>query len=309
MRKAPAQMRRGFFLTEGYNRLKSQSLCFIRSVRRGNKKDMKEQTLMMNFQELRENESSRRVFLTRMAAAGLGVAALGLFTQNPARATGKQLLDIVTVPDNENFPGIPGKGNIKVLNYALALETLEADLYRQALNLAAGKDIATPLPGDVSGYALSIPAGDLPNPHPAMGFLYLQQFAAVEAAHRDFLRAAIQQMGGTPITPNPGGYKAPFGSDLRSILEVILQVEETGVRAYLGAAYALTDLKLTQTAASIYSTEARHSALLKLTLIRDPSPTRQLGDEQVTPRQVGEYDFEYFQTPEQILKAVQPFFA
>ena len=264
---------------------------------------------MMNFQELRENESSRRVFLTRMAAAGLGVAALGLFTQNPARATGKQLLDIVTVPDNENFPGIPGKGNIKVLNYALALETLEADLYRQALNLAAGKDIATPLPDDVSGYTLSIPTGGLPNPHPQMGFQYLQQFAAVEAAHRDFIHAAIQSMGGTPVGPHPGGYTAPFGTDLKSILELILKVEETGVRAYLGAAGAITDLKLTQVAASIYSTESRHASVVKLTLIQDPSPTRQPGDEQVTPRQQGEYDFEYFQTPEQILKSVQPFLA
>lgn len=264
---------------------------------------------MVDFQELQDNEHSRRTFLTRMAAAGLGTAALALFSERPAQATGKQLLDIVTTPDNENFPGIPGRGkNAQVLNYALALETLEADLYRQALNLAAGKDITTPLPDDVSGYTLSIPGG-LPNPHPAMGFLYLQQFAAVEAAHRDFLRAAIQQRGGEPVAPNPGGYKAPFGPDLRSILEVILQVEETGVRAYLGAAGAITDLKLTQVAASIYSTECRHSSVLKLTLIRDPSPTRQLGDEQVTPRQVGEYDFEYFQTPEQILHAVQPFLA
>lgn len=265
---------------------------------------------MIDFHDLRLDGSSRRTFLTRMAAAGLGTAALGLFAARPARATGKQLLDLVTTPDNENFPGIPGKSkNERVLNYALALETLEADLYRQALNLAAGKDIGTSLPEDTSGYTLSIAPGDLPDPHPQMGFTYLQQFAAVEAAHRDFLRAAIQQMGGTPIAPNPGGYRAPFGNTLRSILETILMVEETGVRAYLGAAGAITDLKLTQVAASIYSTEARHSSVMKIILLRNPSPTRMPGDEQVTPRQVGEYDFEYFQTPEQILNAVRPFMA
>lgn len=265
---------------------------------------------MMDFQNLCRDTSSRRLFLGRMAAAGLGAAALSLFDARPAQATGKQLLDIVTTPDNEHFPGIPGRSkNERVLNYALTLETLESDLYRQALNLAAGKDIGTPLPADVSSYALSIETGYLPPPHPQMGFSYLQQFAAVEAAHRDFLRAAIQQMGGTPVSPNPGGYRAPFGTTLRSILETILLVEETGVRAYLGAAGALTDFKLIQTAASIYSTEARHSSVLKLTLIRDPSPTRMPGDAQVTPRQKGEYDFEYFQTPEQILKSIQPFLA
>ena len=264
----------------------------------------------LNLEELKSDETGRRIFLGRMAAVGLGAAALTLFTASPARATGRQLLDIVTTPDNENFPGIPGRNkNEKVLNYALTLETLEADLYRQALNLAAGKDISTPLPDDVSDYSLSISSGGLPNPHPQMGFLYLQQFAAVEAAHRDFLRAAIQSMGGTPVGPHPGGYKAPFGSDLKSILELILQVEETGVRAYLGAAGAITDLKLTQVAATIYSTEARHASVVKLTLIQDPSPTRQMGDEQVTPRQRGDYDFEFFQTPEQILKSVQPFLA
>lgn len=263
---------------------------------------------MINFQELCQNESSRRDFLKRMAAAGLGAAALSLFEARPAQATGKQLLDIVNTPDNEHFPGIPGRNkNEIVLNYALTLETLEADLYRQALNIAAGKPIDTPLPEDVSDYTLSIPSGGLPKPHPQMGFLYLQQFAAVEAAHRDFLRAAIQAGGGTPVGPNPGGYHAPFGSDMRSILHVIREVEETGVRAYLGAAGAITDFKLIQTAASIYSTEARHSSVINLTLLQEPGPSRQIGDEQVTPRQKSQHDFEFFQTPEQILKAVKPF--
>ncbi len=268
---------------------------------------------MIDFGELQENPESRRTFLTRMAAVGLGTAALGLFeaaTPRPASATGKHLLDIVTTPDNENFPGIPGHGkNQTVLNFALTLEILEADLYRQALNLAAGKPLDTPLPDDVSDYKLSIPNGGLPPPHPQMGFTYLQQFAAVEAAHRDFLHAAIQQMGGTPVAPNPGGYRAPFGDNLKSILEVILAVEETGVRAYLGAAGAITDLKLTQVAASIYSTECRHSSVLKLTLIQNPGPSRQRGDAQVTPRQMSDSEFEFFQTPEQILTTVRPFFA
>ncbi len=65
---------------------------------------------MLNFQELRQSETSRRAFLARMAAAGLGAAALALFAAQPAQATGRQLLDIVTIPDNEHFPGIPGRG-------------------------------------------------------------------------------------------------------------------------------------------------------------------------------------------------------
>jgi len=266
---------------------------------------------MTHFQKLQEDEPTRRNFLGRMAAVGLGAAALSLFSAPPVHATGVDFLDIVTVPNDENMPGIPGRHkNEQVLNFALTLEILEADLYRQALNIASGKDLATPLPADTSNYTLAIPSGhNLPHPYDQMGFTYLSQFSAVEAAHRDFLRATIQQMGGTPVEPNPGGYHAPFGSDLHSILKLILEVEETGVRAYLGAAYALTDLKLTQMAASIYSTEARHSAVLRFNLFQESGPERQRFDAQVTPRQERERDFEFFQTPEQILRDVKPFFA
>jgi len=221
---------------------------------------------MLDFQDLCRDLPSRRLFLGRMAAAGLGAAALGLFDARPAQATGKQLLDIVTTPDNEHFPGIPGRTkNERVLNYALALETLEADLYRQALNLAAGKDIGTPLPADVSGYALSIGTGYLPPPHPQMGFTYLQQFAPVEAAHRDFLRGALKLDG---IIPNLGirPKKYQFGVETMTreqVLAMLIDVEATGTMAYLGAIpFFRTKIFLT-TAAGILGTEARHTACLQ----------------------------------------------
>jgi hypothetical protein len=196
-----------------------------------------------------------------------------------------------------------------VLNYALALETLEADIYRQALNLAAGKSIDTPLADDVSEYQLSISDGGLGKRNADRGFLYLQQFAAVEAAHRDFLHAAVQSMGGTPIAANPGGYHADFGDNLHSILTVIRTVEETGVRAYLGAAQFISGFKLTQAAGAIYSTEARHSAAINYVLGKDVGPQKRRVDSQAVLHQYGENNFEYFQTPEQILHSVQPFMA
>ncbi|MDQ2687973.1 MAG: ferritin-like domain-containing protein, partial [Armatimonadota bacterium] len=209
---------------------------------------------MIDFDKIVHDPVSRRAFLARMSAAGLGVAATALLAP-AAEASGKPILEIVNVPDNANFPGIPGRNPTeRVLNYALTLETLEADLYRQALNVAAGKPVETPLADDVSGYTMAVPTGNVLTTLAPIGFLYLQQFAAVEAAHRDFLRAAITQMGGTPVGPNPNGYKADFGNDLGSILTVIRTVEETGVRAYLGAAQFIDDFKVTQTAASIYST-------------------------------------------------------
>ena len=99
---------------------------------------------------------SRRTFLTRMAAAGLGTAAAALIAgcggggNNQTNTTGQNVTNpLGNFADPTNFPGIPGANeNIVVLNYALTLETLEADIYRQCLNIAAGLPLTTPLPAD-----------------------------------------------------------------------------------------------------------------------------------------------------------------
>ena len=256
---------------------------------------------------------SRRNFLVGMTAAGIGLSVLGSQFALPkaARASGRPVLHIVNVPDNGSFPGIPGGSSThKVLNYALALEILEADIYRQALNLASGKSADTPLPADVSGYSLSVPTGTLIPVSVQLGFSYLQEFAAVEAAHRDFLRGVITSMKFKPIDPNPGGYKVDFGAgDLRSILTVLRNVEETGVRGYLGAAQFITSTELIQTAASIYSTEARHSAVLNLILGYPVGPSREADDSVAVLTEHGDNNYEHWQTPTQILDTVKPFYA
>ncbi len=252
---------------------------------------------------------TRRGLLTRAALAGAGLAAAGLLAPR-AEASGKPVLNLINVPDNGHLPGIPGRNaNERVLNYALTLETLEADLYRQALNLASGKPLDTPLAADTSALTLVVPAGNITADNAVIGFRYLADFAAVEAAHRDFLRAAITQMGGTPVGPNPGGYHADFGPNLETILTVIRTAEETGVRAYLGAAKFINDLKITQTAASIYSTEARHSAAINYVLGLDTGPTRMRTDSQAIYNESGDNNFEHWLTPEQVLTAVRPFLA
>jgi len=229
--------------------------------------------------DLLHDAVSRRVFLARMTAAGLGTAAAALIAgcggssnnSGPTPGTGTNPLG--NFADQTHFPNIPGQNeNVVVLNFALTLETLEADLYRQALNVAAGQPIATALPaGNANAYTLVVSPGTLTAPQAQAGFLYLQQFAYVEAAHRDFLRAFIPTLGGTPVPANPNGYSAASaglvaGANLSTILAVILTAEETGVSAYLGAAGFLTSPALVEAASSIYSTESRHSAVINLTL-------------------------------------------
>ena len=265
---------------------------------------------MTELDDIMRNPVSRRSFITRMSAAGLGAAALSLVAAGCGGGGGNST-PVTPFADSANFPGIRGATEDEVvLNYALTLEILEADLYRQALNLASGRDLTTPLNPDSSTYpaSASISSGGLDAGSAAAGYLYLKQYAAVEAAHRDFLKAAILANGFTPVMPNPHGYTAPFGSDLKSILTLLRNVEETGVRAYLGAAGYLSTLGLIQTAATIYSTEARHSSALNYVLGLDTGPQPMPGDNKVTPNYPHPNTFEYYLTPTQVLTQVAPFF-
>ena len=261
---------------------------------------------------------SRRTFLARMTAAGLGTAAAALLAGCGGGGNGGGGSTTPSVPsglntfaDQANFPNIPGASeDVVVLNYALTLETLEADLYRQALNIAAGKPVSAPLPADGGAtYTQAVSNGGLSAENAAVGFLYLQQYASVEAAHRDFLRAAIAGTGATPVPANPKGYASGLtpGTDLQTIMQLIRTVEETGVTAYLGAAGFLKNTAYVQIASSIYSTEARHSAGVNYVLGLPTGPTGDVGGQQpVTDKSADE--FEYAQTPKQVLAKVQPFF-
>ncbi len=292
--------------------------------------------------DLLHDAVSRRVFLARMSAAGLGTAAAALLAGCGGSGNGggssptSPGTGLTSFADQTNFPNIPGQNeNLVVLNFALTLELLEGDLYRQALNIAAGQPITAPLPANnASAYTLAVSPGTLTAPQAAAGFLYLQQFAYVEQAHGLFLQQFIPTLGGTPVPPNPKGYSAAAaglvpGATLSTILKVILTAEETGVSAYLGAAGFLTNPTLVEAASSIYSTESRHSAVINLTLgnisanaTAAPGPYNATGGAQplanakipsaaVDPLFAGGVlpgTAEFYLTPKQVLAAVQPFF-
>jgi rubrerythrin len=264
--------------------------------------------------ELDGAQMSRRSFFTRMSAAGLGLAAaslLGGTTLSGCGGGGGNSLS----GGNDPFAGLPGSDiNTRALNYALTLEILEADLYRQALNRAAGRALTAPLDatipssGSLGSYTRSgsIGNGGISSTLADIGFLYLVQFAYVELAHRRFLERAL---GGGAVKPNPKGYAFPGGpgSTISEILSNILVLEETGVRAYLGATPYITNLTLTQTAGTIYSTEARHSAAVSYLINNGNSgPVRKAGDKEVASAS-SEKVFEKFLEPQTVVSAIQPF--
>ena len=200
-----------------------------------------------------------------LAAAGL--AAASLLSAKPAQAatTGTATtLYFATAPAGvTGAVQVPGTGDTQVLNFALALETLEAELYRQAiLRLTTG---GTDMFGNtITGLGLASTELDVK---------YLTEFAVIEAQHRDFLTKAL---GGNWVTT--AGAKFDFGfADTNNFglpaltrlqtVQLVYAAEQTGVSAYLGGAGVLTPGSSNLTyAAAIVGTEARHTTAVAIVL-------------------------------------------
>lgn len=153
---------------------------------------------------------------------------------------------------------INGTGDFKVLNYALALEALETDLYAQALQrLTTGGQNA--LGQTISGLNL----GDS---NPAVR--YLRDFGKIEALHKSFLEGILGAEAITKGTNPLATARFDFGlsnqsqSSLASVLELVRVVEATGVGAYIGAIPRFATSTYLGAAAAIQGTEARHTAVI-----------------------------------------------
>lgn len=218
--------------------------------------------------EMTEEESqaaeanARRRFLqaasrAAFGIAGLSVAAVASARAQPAPEPSKTLTfgDIPTL-GLLALPGLNLKADVRVLNYALALEDLESELYRQC--------VARLTTGGTTWQGAAIPGLNL-GLH-ELDVHHIIQFASVEIAHRDFLRGALKIDGIFPhIGIRPKMYN--FGVETMSreqILALLIDVEATGAGAYLGAIpHFGTKLFLTA-AAGIQGTEARHTATLQV---------------------------------------------
>ncbi len=279
---------------------------------------------MDDLQRLQRDPHSRRKFLERMSAVGLAVGAANLLAgcgggggsnnnNNNGNGSGNGSANPSLPGAVSNvYPAKFGTGFVAVLNYSRAYETMEASLYTQALNIASGLALdaaRVPIAQANATYQLKV-AGNIARPE--MGFQFLKQLAYVEAGHSDFFGLAVQAMGGTPIAPNPGGYRFPNGpgNSLRAILNNVLPVQETSNRAVLGASPDIaSNLNLLQTAGTIFSTECRFSAGLRFALdgAGETGPVFMSGDRQVVAKAPSAQTFEKFKSVEEVLAFAQQF--
>ena len=175
-------------------------------------------------EDLSESHVSRRKFLRFSGIFGMSVAAIGsMSTMSGCKKNdGKDAINL-------------GSGDIGVLNYAYALEQLEAAFYTQVIQ------------SQYSGIT-------------AAETSYLTDIRDHEIAHREFLKAAL---GGNAI----GALQVDFSSinfaSRAGVLGASKAFEDLGVSAYNGAGKLLTDANNLLFAGKIVSVEARHAALIR----------------------------------------------
>lgn len=185
------------------------------------------------------NATGRRQFL-QWAGLTVGVFALGCSDDNgsgPGTASGVDL----------------GSGDIGVLNYAYALEQLEAAFYTQV--------------------AASFYAGITADEQQV-----LTDIMNHEVIHRDYLKAAL---GSQAITALSVDFSGITFSDRASVLTAAQTFEDLGVSAYNGAGHLLTSADNLLVAGKIVSVEARHASAIRDLLAPDTAAFA--GDDVVAP--------------------------
>ncbi|WP_294286074.1 ferritin-like domain-containing protein [uncultured Chryseobacterium sp.] len=131
-----------------------------------------------------------------------------------------------------------GKGDVGVLNYAYALEQLEADFYTKVVNnfysgiSSAEKEIFTDL--------------------------YHH-----EVIHRDFFKAAISGATSNVLPTLEFQYPNVNFNDRNSVLATAKALEDTGVAAYNGAGKYISNPDYLVIAGKIVSVEARHASAIR----------------------------------------------
>jgi hypothetical protein len=177
----------------------------------------------LRFLDRLAHTTGRRTFL-QWSGLSMAVVALGCSDDNNNVGTGPSTG--VTL----------GSGDTGVLNYAYALEQLEAAFYTQVL---------------LGAYFSGAPANEKD---------ILNDIKAHEVIHRNFLKAAL---GGNAIADLEVTFAGVNMADRTSVLTAARTFEDLGVSAYNGAGKLLTDANNLLYAGKIVSVEARHAAAIR----------------------------------------------
>jgi len=171
-------------------------------------------------------DTNRRNFLK---LSGVGLALVGLTIVGCED-------DINPIEDNNIFD--LGKGDVGILNYAYALEQLEADFYTKVVN----------------------------NFYSGISSKERQLFTDLyhhEVIHRDFFKAAIGAATTNLLPTLEFQYPNVDFNNRDSVLATAKALEDTGVAAYNGAGKYISNPDYLVIAGKIVSVEARHASAIR----------------------------------------------
>lgn len=187
-----------------------------------------------------ETDSSRRKFLKMGSLAVVGTGLLLSCSSD----------DDLMNPKNPEEVFDLGSGDLGILNYAYALEQLEAAFYTKVLN---------------GSYWMNASAEER---------LILEDLYNHEVIHREFFKAAITgAVGGDTKKILPQlefDFSTVDFSDRNAVLGTAKVLEDTGVAAYNGAGSLLQTADYLVLAGKIVSVEARHAAAIRSIFMDDP---------------------------------------
>lgn len=178
--------------------------------------------------------SSRRSFFTKSAAL-FGAGALAA-----------KIIEAQTTTPPTTTPTT----DVSILNYALALENLEAAFYSQFVGRFSATDLGNSNSAAIFGSKIN---GNV--------FTYLSAIRDHELAHVAALRSTITSLGGIPVAACVYNFGV---NNVNDFLMTAMALENTGVMAYDGAISMITNLDVKQAAATIATVEARHAAYLNV---------------------------------------------
>jgi rubrerythrin len=181
--------------------------------------------------ELAGNPSSRKRFFKMLGgpgAVGAATALLAACGDDNHNSAARAAAVTKTTEDNTS--------DLKIVNYALTLEYLEAAFYQEVLDSGVIKDRKI---------------GDL-----------AKSIHEHEQEHVDALTATAKSLGGTPAARPDMTFQGVIDKGTENVLRTAATVENLGAAAYLGQAGNIRSKDILAAALSIHSVEARHAAAL-----------------------------------------------
>jgi hypothetical protein len=209
-----------------------------------------------------EHSVQRRAFIKYMGASA-GVAALIITGCSDDDDSPKSSMDVDL-----------GSGDTGILNYAYALEQLEAAFYTTVVSNAAFMSIFS-----------------------EEEQMILTDLRDHEIAHREFFKTAL---GANAIADLEVDFGAVNFANRESVLNTAKAFEDLGVAAYNGAGNLLTDVNLLLVAGKIVSIEARHASAIRDLL--NPKSSDFAGDDVVDSN-----GLDGALTPSEVLVAADPY--